>query len=57
MNGRGTEVALSQVSRGTCSGEREEMTVLHERMNAIERTACLIAGMAVGAVFITILVF
>jgi len=33
------------------------MTVTHERMQAIERTACLIAGLAVGAVFITILVF
>lgn len=36
--------------------ETDAMTAMLERMNAIERTACLIAGAAVGAVFITLIV-
>ena len=35
----------------------DPMTALQERMNAIERTACLIAGIAVGAVFFTLVAF
>ncbi len=33
------------------------MDSIHQSMAAIERTACLVAGLAVFGVFITVLVF
>ena len=33
------------------------MDTIHQRMAAVERTACFVAGLAVFAVFITVLVF
>jgi hypothetical protein len=47
-------------TRSVPSGGEERiglMDSIHQSMAAIERTACLVAGLAVFGVFITVLVF